>query len=103
MGSLHNSQYAAAGGDNTFYRKGDYVVNAAQGYLIDKTAEKYNITNIEQLKDPKIAKLFDADGDGKADLTGCNPGWGCEEAINNHLKALWIRKICHITKVITRQ
>ena len=44
---LHNSQYEAAGGDNTFYRKGDYVVNAAQGYLIDKkTAEKYNITNI---------------------------------------------------------
>ncbi|MBG3079459.1 glycine betaine/L-proline ABC transporter substrate-binding protein ProX [Proteus mirabilis] len=90
---LHNSQYEAAGGDNTFYRKGDYVVNAAQGYLIDKkTAEKYNITNIEQFKDPKIAKLFDANGDGKADLTGCNPGWGCEEAINNHLKAYDLEK-----------
>lgn len=50
-----------------------------QGYLIDKkTADKYHITNIEQLKDPKIAKLFDANNDGKADLTGCNPGWGCE-------------------------
>lgn len=85
---LHNSQYKAAGGDDKFYRKGDYVVNAAQGYLIDKkTAEKYNITNIEQLKDPEIAKLFDTNGNGKADLTGCNPGWGCEAAINNHLKA----------------
>lgn len=85
---LHNSQYKAAGGDDKFYRKGDYVVNAAQGYLIDKkTAEKYNITNIDQLKDPEIAKLFDTNGNGKADLTGCNPGWGCEAAINNHLKA----------------
>lgn len=85
---LHNSQYKAAGGDDKFYRKGDYVVNAAQGYLIDKkTAEKYNITNIEQLKDPAIAKLFDTNGNGKADLTGCNPGWGCEAAINNHLTA----------------
>lgn len=85
---LHNSQYKAAGGDDKFYRKGDYVVNAAQGYLIDKkTAEKYHITNIEQLKNPEIAKLFDSNGNGKADLTGCNPGWGCEAAINNHLNA----------------
>ncbi|WP_036771524.1 glycine betaine/L-proline ABC transporter substrate-binding protein ProX [Photorhabdus australis] len=85
---LHNNQYQAAGGDTKFYRVGNYVENSAQGYLIDKkTAEKYNITNIAQLKDPKIAKLFDTNGNGKADLTGCNPGWGCEAAINHHLKA----------------
>ncbi|AXG46486.1 MULTISPECIES: glycine betaine/L-proline ABC transporter substrate-binding protein ProX [Photorhabdus] len=85
---LHNTQYQAAGGNAKFYRVGNYVENAAQGYLIDKkTAEKYNITNIAQLKDPKIAKLFDTNGNGKADLTGCNPGWGCEIAINHHLKA----------------
>lgn len=90
---LHDAQYNAAGGDKVFYRQGDYVVNAAQGYLIDKkTAEKYKITNIDQLKDPKIAKLFDTDGNGKADLTGCNPGWGCEAAINNHLKAYGLEK-----------
>ncbi|WP_369308439.1 glycine betaine/L-proline ABC transporter substrate-binding protein ProX [Providencia rettgeri] len=90
---LHNAQYEAAGGDKAFYRQGDYIVNAAQGYLIDKkTAEKYNITNIEQLKDPKIARLFDTNGNGKADLTGCNPGWGCEAAINTHLKAYDLEK-----------
>lgn len=90
---LHDAQYNAAGGDNAFYRQGEYIVNAAQGYLIDKkTAEKYNITNIEQFKDPKIAKLFDANGNGKADLTGCNPGWGCEAAINTHLKAYDLEK-----------
>ena len=66
--------------------------DAAQGYLIDKkTADAYKVTNIAQLKDPKIAKLFDADGDGKADLTGCNPGWGCEAMIEHHLDAYKLR------------
>lgn len=85
---LHDDMYNAAGGDKKFYREGTYVTGAAQGYLIDKkTAEKYHITNIAQLKDPKLAKLFDSNGDGKADLTGCTPGWGCEAVINHQLKA----------------
>ncbi|MDH2896901.1 MULTISPECIES: glycine betaine/L-proline ABC transporter substrate-binding protein ProX [Rahnella] len=85
---LHDEMYKAAGGDKVFYREGTYVTGAAQGWLIDKkTAEKYHITNIEQLKDPKLAKLFDTNGDGKADLTGCTPGWGCEAALNEQLKA----------------
>jgi len=90
---LHDEMYKAAGGDKTFYREGTYVNGAAQGYLIDKkTAEKYHITNIEQLKDPKIAKLFATNGDGKADLTGCTPGWGCEAALNEQLKAYGLEK-----------
>ncbi|MFC3394679.1 glycine betaine/L-proline ABC transporter substrate-binding protein ProX [Brenneria rubrifaciens] len=90
---LQSDMYASAGGDAKFYRQGVYVSGAAQGYLIDKkTAEQYKITNIEQLKDPKIAKLFDTNGDGKADLTGCNPGWGCEAAINNHISAYGLTK-----------
>lgn len=85
---LHADKYKISGGDDKFYRQGQYVSGAAQGYLIDKkTAEKYGITNIGQLKDPKVAKLFDANGDGKADLTGCNPGWGCEMVIEHHLGA----------------
>lgn len=90
---LHDDMYAAAGGDKKFYREGVFVNGAAQGYLIDKkTADQYHITNIEQLKDPKIAKLFDSNGDGKADLTGCNPGWGCEAAINHQLDAYGLTK-----------
>lgn len=86
--TLHANMYQSAGGDNAFYRQGNYVTGAAQGYLIDKkTAEKYKITNLGQLKDPQIAKLFDANGNGKADLSGCNPGWGCETSINYQLKA----------------
>ena len=84
--------YKNAGGDAKLYRKGEYSSNAVQGYLIDKkTADQYHITNIEQLKDPKLAKLFDTDGDGKADLTGCTPGWGCEAAIEYQLSAYKLR------------
>ncbi len=90
---LHDDMYKAAGGDNKFYREGVYVTGAAQGYLIDKkTAQQYHITNIAQLKDPKIAKLFDTNGDGKADLTGCNPGWGCEAVINHQIDAYGLTK-----------
>ena len=85
---LHADFYKNAGGDAKLWRKGAYSRNAAQGYLIDKkTAEQYKITHIDQLKDPQLAKLFDANGDGKADLTGCNPGWGCEGVIEHQLKA----------------
>lgn len=90
---LHDDMYAAAGGDKKFYREGTLVNGAAQGYLIDKkTAEQYHITNIEQLKDPKIAKLFDTNGNGKADLTGCTPGWGCETVINHQMDAYDLNK-----------
>ncbi|MDY7578855.1 glycine betaine/L-proline ABC transporter substrate-binding protein ProX [Herbaspirillum sp. RTI4] len=89
---LHDEFYDHAGGDAKMYRKGIYSSNALQGYLIDKkTADKYKITNIAQLKDPKIAKLFDVNGNGKADLAGCNPGWGCEGVIENQLDAYKLR------------
>ncbi len=90
---LHADQYQAAGGDGKFYRQGNYVEGAAQGYLIDKkTADKYHITTLDQLKDPALAKLFDANGNGKADLTGCTPGWGCEAVINHQIEAYGLSK-----------
>ncbi|MHB1199206.1 MAG: glycine betaine/L-proline ABC transporter substrate-binding protein ProX [Polaromonas sp.] len=89
---LHADFYKNAGGDAKLSRTGLYSDNAAQGYLIDKkTADKYKITNISQFADPKIAKLFDTNGDGKADLTGCNPGWGCEAVIEHQLTAYKLR------------
>ena len=89
---LHADFYKNGGGDAKLFRKGVYSSNAAQGYLIDKkTADKYKITRIDQLKDPKLAKLFDSTGDGKADLTGCNPGWGCEAVIEHQLTAFGLR------------
>lgn len=89
---LQDPFYQSAGGDDKLSRKGVITSNALQGYLIDKkTADKYKITNLAQLKDPAIAKLFDADGDGKADLAGCTPGWGCEKVIEYQLDAYKLR------------
>ncbi|KAF1022748.1 MAG: Glycine betaine-binding periplasmic protein OusX [Paracidovorax wautersii] len=85
---LQDDLYKNAGGPARFYREGVYSPGALQGYAIDrKTAERYGITNLAQLKDPQIARLFDSNGDGRADLTGCNPGWFCAEVVRHHLKA----------------
>ena len=84
----HKQFFDNAGGEEKLEGVGILTPEGMQGYQIDKkTAQKYNITNLEQLKDPEIAKLFDSDGDGKANLVGCNPGWFCELAIDHHLKA----------------
>jgi glycine betaine/proline transport system substrate-binding protein len=65
---------------------------ALQGYLIDQaTADEYGITNLEDFKDPEIAALFDTDDNGLANLTGCNPGWGCELVIEHHLDVYELR------------
>ena len=59
-----------------------------QGYLVDKkTADAHGIKSLDDLKKADIKKLFDGDGDGKADLIGCNPGWNCEKFINHHIGA----------------
>ncbi|MNZ32650.1 Glycine betaine-binding periplasmic protein precursor [compost metagenome] len=90
---LHDNFYQKVGGDQSLVKAGDVIPGVLQGYLIDKkTAEAYNIKYLTDLKKPEIAKLFDIDGDGKADLTGCNPGWGCELMIDHHLKAYGLEK-----------
>ncbi|MGD1806938.1 glycine betaine/L-proline ABC transporter substrate-binding protein ProX [Dapis sp. BLCC M126] len=84
----HKQYFENSGGEEKLEKVGILTPDGIQRYEIDKkTADKFNITNIEQLKDPKIAKLFDSDGDGKANLVGCNPGWSCELVINHHIKA----------------
>ncbi|MEZ7197852.1 glycine betaine/L-proline ABC transporter substrate-binding protein ProX [Pseudodesulfovibrio karagichevae] len=58
-----------------------------QGYLVSKRdAEKYNIKSLDDFKRPEVMKAFDTNGDGKADLTACPPGWGCEQVISHHMK-----------------
>jgi len=89
---LHSDFYTSAGGDEMIWREGVYSSGALQGYLIDKkTADAFGITNIGQLADPEVARLFDNNGDGKADLSGCNPGWGCEQVIEHQLDAFDLR------------
>ncbi|WP_462325481.1 glycine betaine/L-proline ABC transporter substrate-binding protein ProX [Desulfoplanes sp.] len=84
---IHNSQMP-----KNFFEKADmygYVVKAGglQGYMVSKReADKFGITSLADFKRPEVIKAFDEDGDGKADLTACPPGWGCEKTIGHHLK-----------------
>jgi glycine betaine/proline transport system substrate-binding protein len=88
----HAEYYKSAGGDAKMSRKGVYSAGAVQGYLIDKkTADEYQITHISQLSDPKLAKLFDSNGDGKADLVGASAGWGGEAVIEHQLTTFKLR------------
>ncbi len=54
-----------------------------QGYLVDiPSIEEYEIEGIEDFRRDEVKEAFDATGDGRADLFGCPPGWGCHEGIN---------------------
>ncbi|MER8950409.1 glycine betaine/L-proline ABC transporter substrate-binding protein ProX [Mesorhizobium sp. M0809] len=89
---LHDAFWEESGGDEKLMRVGTLVKNCLQGYLIDKKiADTAGIKYIEDLKDPEKAKLFDIDGNGKADLYGCEPGWGCERMVEHHLDAYGLR------------
>ncbi|MFT3688568.1 glycine betaine/L-proline ABC transporter substrate-binding protein ProX [Paenirhodobacter sp.] len=65
---------------------------ALQGYLVDKaSAEAFGITSIEDFKRDDVKAAFDRNGDGKADMVGCPPGWACEENIEHHMDAYELR------------
>ena len=70
----------------------EVIAGALQGYLVDKkTADALGITNLRDFRIPRIAAMFDRNGDGKADLIGCNAGWGCERMVEHHLDAYGLR------------
>lgn len=88
----HAEFYKSAGGEAKLSRKGVYSSGATQGYLIDKkTADQYKITSLGQLTDPKLARLFDSTGDGKADLVGPSAGWGGEAVVEHQLTTFKLR------------
>ncbi|GAB7536856.1 glycine betaine/L-proline ABC transporter substrate-binding protein ProX [Burkholderia sp. 22PA0099] len=63
---------------------GMIIGGGINGYLIDKkTADAYKITNLAQLKDPKLAALFG--NDGRAQLISCDPGWSCGDVVDYQL------------------
>ncbi|MCE9683936.1 glycine betaine/L-proline ABC transporter substrate-binding protein ProX [Halomonas alkalisoli] len=69
-----------------------------QGYLVDTPSiEEYGITGIDDFTRDEVKAAFDATGDGKADLFGCPPGWGCHEGINAMLDKFELRD--HINHV----
>ncbi len=88
---LHLAFYEESGGAEKMTKVGDYISGALQGYLVDKASYDAGVKNLGDLKDAEIAKRFDADGNGTADLAGCPPGWGCERVIEHHLDEYELR------------
>ncbi len=83
---MHNSQLPKDFDEKA--EKIGYVMKAGglQGYLVSKKdAEKYNIKSLDDFKRDEVKKAFDKNNDGKADLTACPPGWGCEKVIAHHM------------------
>ena len=89
---IQTNMIKGVGGKEKLAIFSEYISNCASGYVIDKkTADKYNIKYISDLDDPKIAKLFDSNGNGKADLTGASVGWEVAKTIEFHLDAFKLR------------
>jgi len=65
---------------------------ALQGYLIDKAgADEFGITSLADFERPEVAEAYDTDGNGKANLTACPEGWGCNTIIGFHLDEFGLR------------
>ena len=89
--TLHEAFFREAGGPDKISKVGVLVEGALQGYLVDKASYDSGVTNLGDLKDPAVAARFDSNGDGKADLAGCVPGWGCERVIEHQLTEFGLR------------
>ena len=65
----------------TVFEEGPLPRQGLQGFLITKSvAEDYGITSLQQINDsPALIKLFDADGNGKAEILGCPESWTCDD------------------------
>ena len=88
---LHAVFFEESGGEAKMTKVGNFIGGALQGYLVDSASYAAGVQNIGDLKDPEVAKRFDADGNGTADLAGCAPGWGCERVIEHHLTEYGLR------------
>jgi glycine betaine/proline transport system substrate-binding protein len=59
---------------------------ALQGYLVDKAgAEEFKISSLADFGRPEVRLAYDTDGNGKADLLGCQSDWKCSEEVAHQL------------------
>ncbi len=74
-------------GDHLEKVGGVFLGGGLQGFLITKaTADEYGISYIDQINDdPEIRDLFDSDGDGIAEIYGCQESWTCDDIITNQI------------------
>lgn len=84
---LHNAQLPKNFDDKAALAGTVAKGGALQGYLVSKKdVERFNIVSLDDFKRDEVKKAFDANGDGKADLVACPPGWGCEKVITHHME-----------------
>ena len=74
-------------GDKARYIGKMMASGALQGLLVDiPSVEQFGFTTLGELLDnPDAVAHFDSDGDGKADINGCDDGWGCQKVIDDTL------------------
>lgn len=74
-------------GDHVSILGEEMLAGGLQGYLIDKaTADEFGITHLDQLNDdPEITALFDSNGDGVAEILGCQESWTCDNIIESQI------------------
>ena len=74
-------------GDKARYIGTMMASGALQGLLVDiPSVEQFAFSTLGELLDnPDAVAHFDSDGDGKADINGCDDGWGCQKVINDTL------------------
>lgn len=89
---IHNAQLPEGFFDTASIAGTIMPAGGTEGYLVTKSAaEEFGITSLADFERPEVKEAFDRDGDGKADLVGCPPGWGCEILINHHLDVYDLR------------
>ena len=74
-------------GDRVQYTGTMMASGALQGLLVDiPSVEQFGFTTLGELLDnPDAVAHFDSDGDGRADINGCDDGWGCQKVIDDTL------------------
>jgi glycine betaine/proline transport system substrate-binding protein len=78
--SEHWQKYIAPGSKESV-TVNEHPYKGTQGLFIPGyIQDKYGITSIEQLADPKVAALFDEDGDGKGVYWPGDPSWDSTKA-----------------------
>ena len=87
-------------GDKVQYIGTMMASGALQGLLVDiPSVEQFGFTTLGELLDnPGAVAHFDTDGDGKADLNGCDDGWGCQKVMNDTIaKNGWDDRIAQVS------
>ncbi|MEM7534904.1 MAG: glycine betaine/L-proline ABC transporter substrate-binding protein ProX, partial [Chloroflexota bacterium] len=65
---------------------------AYEAYVVDlHSAQQFSLTSLADLANPETASHFDGDGNGKAELVGCDYDLVCHAVIEHHIDSYGLR------------